>query len=91
MSDTTGPGPLTLVLRAVFVPDGEEPPPDLAATLTPLRLRATLDRETGVLTLENTGPGLMPDLRAEWRPDPAGDQGGMGTDDGDDEEDAGPG
>ena len=70
MSDT--PGPLTLALRAVFVPDGEEPPPDLAGTLTPLRFRATLDPDTGELTLENTGGGKLEDLRAEWHPDPAG-------------------
>ena len=61
--------PNHLVIRAVFVPDGEEPPPDVAATMSPLRFRATLDPETGILAGDSEGNAFGGDLLAEWVPD----------------------
>ena len=72
MSDTSGrssPGPFTLVLRAAFVPDGEDPPPEFAADFSPLKFRATLDRATGIITCDSAGMNFGGDIRAEWHPD----------------------
>lgn len=74
MSDSTGrtpPGPFTLVLRAAFVPDGEQPPPELSSDFSPIRFRATLDPETGEITCDNAGMNFDGDVRAEWHPDEA--------------------
>jgi hypothetical protein len=60
-----------LVLRAAFVPDGEQPPPEFAADFSPLKFRATLYRTTGVITCENVGMTFGGDIRAEWHPDVA--------------------
>ncbi len=71
MSDTrddTGPDPLTLVLRATFVPDGEEPPGDLAASAHPLRIRVTRDPRAGTLDNTRAGPRFHDDVRAVWKP-----------------------
>jgi hypothetical protein len=72
-SDRSSAGPFTLVLRAAFVPDGEQPPPELAADFSPLKFRATLDRTTGTITCENAGISFGGDIRAEWHPDAAQD------------------
>jgi hypothetical protein len=58
-----------LVLRAAFVPDGEQPPADLSADFSPLTFRATLDRETGMITCDNAGTNFDGDIRAEWHPE----------------------
>jgi hypothetical protein len=72
LSDTSGrssSGPFTLVLRAAFVPDGEDPPPEFAADFSPLKFRATLDRATGSITCDSAGMNFDGDIRAEWHPD----------------------
>ena len=72
LSDTSGrssTGPFTLVLRAAFVPDGEDPPPEFAADFSPLKFRATLDRTTGIITCDSAGMNFDGDIRAEWHPD----------------------
>lgn len=73
MSDFQGapPGPLTLVLRAVFVPDGYDPPVGFIANPYALRFRATYDPETGILTCEETSGGVVSGLAAKWRPEDA--------------------
>lgn len=70
-SDRSSAGPFTLALRAAFVPDGEQPPPEFAADFSPLKFRATLDRTTGAITCENAGMTFDGDIRAEWHPDEA--------------------
>ena len=74
-SDNPSQNPLTLAVRAVFVPDGEDPPMDLAGTINPLRLRATLDPATGALTCDITGMNGHAGLSGEWVPDSAGEPG----------------
>jgi hypothetical protein len=72
LSDTSGrssAGPFTLVLRAAFVPDGDDPPPEFASDFSPLRVRATLDRATGTITCDSAGMNFDGDIRAEWHPD----------------------
>jgi hypothetical protein len=61
--------PSTLVLRAAFVPDGEQPPPEFVADFTPLMFRATLNRTTGTITCDSAGMNFDGDIRAEWHPD----------------------
>jgi hypothetical protein len=58
-----------LVLRAVFVPDGEDLPPEFAAEFDPIRFRASLDPETGEITCDDAGMNIDGDIRAEWHPD----------------------
>lgn len=87
-SGRSSAGPFTLVLRAAFVPDGEQPPPELAADFSPLKFRATIDRTTGVITCENAGMSFGGDIQAEWHTDDAPDRsegdslGGIGNDTG---------
>jgi hypothetical protein len=80
-SDRSSANPFTLVLRAAFVPDGEQPPPELAADFSPLKFRATLDRATGVITCENAGMTFDGDIQAEWHPDAEQDSADSGQDD----------
>jgi len=54
-SGAASSGPFALVLRAAFVPEGEQPPPEFASDFSPLKFRATLDRTTGVITCDNAG------------------------------------
>jgi hypothetical protein len=61
------PGPHVLVLRAVFVPDGEDPPPEFAGDFRPLRIPATIDTETGEIT-SDSGINFGGAVRAEWHP-----------------------
>jgi hypothetical protein len=61
--------PFTLVLRAAFVPEGEQPPSEFTSDFSPLKFRATMDRATGVITCENAGVNFGGDIRAEWHPD----------------------
>ncbi len=71
-SDRSSANPLfTLVLRAAFVPEGEQPPPpSFAADFSPLKFRATLDDPTtGVIICENAGMTFGGDIQAEWHPD----------------------
>ena len=68
-SDRSSPGPFTLVLRAAFVPNGEDPPPEFASDFSPLKFRATLDRATGIITCDNAGINFGGDIHAEWHPD----------------------
>jgi hypothetical protein len=68
-SDRPSADPSTVVLRAAFVPDGEEPPPEFSADFSPLKFRATLDRATGTITCDNVGTNFGGDIRAEWHPD----------------------
>lgn len=73
MSDTFGgaaaPGPFTLIMRAAFVPDGQQPPPEFGGDFSPLKFRATLDTATGIITCDNAGMSFDSDIRAEWHPD----------------------
>ena len=81
-SDRSSADPFTLVLRAAFVPDGEQPPPELAADFAPLKFRATLDKATGVITCENLGMNFGGDIQAEWHPDAEQDDGAQAADNG---------
>ena len=74
----SAPGPMTMVLKAAFVPDGQDPPPDLALGRYPLRLRARLDPRTGEMITQAAGGLFIQDVPAEWKPDPRedGDDGG---------------
>jgi hypothetical protein len=67
--DKPSPGPHTLVVRAAFVPDGEQPPPELNSVFDPIKFRATLDPETGEITCDNAGMSFDGDIRAEFHPD----------------------
>jgi hypothetical protein len=72
LSDSSGrprPGPHQLVIRAAFVPDGAEPPPEFAGRFDQLRMRATYDPATGQLTCATPGTHFGGDIRAEWYPD----------------------
>jgi hypothetical protein len=62
-------GQQTLVVRAAFVPDGEQPPPELMADFTPLHFPATMDTATGQITCANAGASLDGDISATWYPD----------------------
>ncbi len=63
------PGPGTLVIRAVFVPDGEQPPPEFAAEFNPLRIRATRDPVTGEITCDGAGTNFDGDIPALFYPE----------------------
>ena len=69
------------MIRAVFVPDGAEPPPEFAGQFHQLRMRATYDPATGKLTCASPGTHFGGDIRAEWHPDevPGSKQGGGST------------
>jgi hypothetical protein len=64
-----------LVLRAVFVPDGGQPPPEFINDLHPLRIPCTYNRKTGEITCRDAGLNFDGDIRAEFHPDVAPDQG----------------
>jgi len=83
-SDRSTPGPLDIVVRAAFVPDGQQAPPEFAGDFNPLRIPATLDPETGQITCDNAGTNFGGDLLAEWHPD--ADQDDAGDDPPKDEE-----
>jgi hypothetical protein len=68
-SDRRSAGPLTLVVRAVFVPEGEQPPPEFSSVFNTIKFAATLDPETGTITCDNAGVSFDGDVRAEWHPD----------------------
>ena len=68
-SNRSSRDPFILVLRTAFVPDGGDPPPELAADFSPLKLRATLDRATGTITCDDAGLSFEGQIRAEWHPD----------------------
>jgi hypothetical protein len=74
------------VIRAAFVPDGAEPPPEFAGRWDQLRMRATYDPTTGELTCATPGTHFGGDIRAEWHPDEAAgskqDGGSTGPDSG---------
>jgi hypothetical protein len=82
-SDHGSPGPHTLVVRAAFVPDGQEPPPELSSDINPLRFRATLDPATGTITCDNAGMNFHGDIRAEFHPDEDQEAGDDAADEGD--------
>ena len=48
-TDRPSPGPHTLVIRAVFVPAGEQPPPEFSTAHNRITLPATLDPKTGAI------------------------------------------
>jgi hypothetical protein len=54
----------------VFVPDGQQPPPEFLGDFDPLKFRATLDPATGIIACDNAGQSFGGDIRAEWHPDP---------------------
>jgi hypothetical protein len=58
-----------LVIRAVFVPERELPPPEFSSVFDPLHFPATLDPATGIITCDNAGMSFLGDIRAEWHPD----------------------
>jgi hypothetical protein len=69
LSDSSNPQAktsTTIAVPAVFVPDGQTPPPEFATLWNPLRIRATYDPTTGVLTADDpTGRGIV----GTWCPD----------------------
>ena len=67
-SDRPVPTHDDLIVRAVFVPDGEQPPAEFLADIDPLHFRATLDPATGEITCANTGVSIDGDVRARWFP-----------------------
>jgi hypothetical protein len=75
LSDSRFPAPETLVVRAAFVPDGEEPPPELSGVFDPIIMRASLDPATGIITCDNGGIAYEGDVRADWHPDEERDGG----------------
>ncbi len=76
-SGRSAPGPNILVIRAVFVPEGEQPPPEFSSVFDPLHFPATLDPATGQITCAMPGGDFNGDIRAEWHPDddPGSDNG----------------
>ena len=80
-SDRSSSDPFILVLRAAFVADGEQPPPDFASDFSPLKFRATLDRTTGTITCDSAGMNFDGDIRAEWHPDEGQEANATGDDD----------
>ncbi len=68
-SDRPAAGPGALLVRAVFVPDGAQPPAEFMGHFSPLRFRATLDRTTGAITCGNAGINFGGDVAARWYPD----------------------
>jgi hypothetical protein len=78
LSDQSGrpaPGSGWLVIRAVFVPDGEQPPPEFLNDIHSLHFPATRDAVTGNITCEN-GMDFFGGVHGEWYPDDAPDQSG---------------
>jgi hypothetical protein len=72
LSDSSGgsrSGPHQLVIRAAFVPDGEDPPAGFLSQFDQLRMPATFDPATGQITCADAGMNLDGDIRAEWHPD----------------------
>jgi hypothetical protein len=67
--DRPVPGPHTLVIRAVFVPDGEPPPPEMMSSFDSLRFRVSLNPATGELTCDEPGNGFDSGIQAQWYPD----------------------
>jgi hypothetical protein len=68
------------VLRAVFVPDGEDLPAEFMSDFDPLHFRVTRDPVTGALTGATAGTDFDGDIRAEWHPDAEEDGAEMGGD-----------
>jgi hypothetical protein len=68
-TDRPNAGPHVLVVRAAFVPDGEQPPPEFSSDFNSLHIRATLDTSTGQITCDGAGVNFDGDIRAEWHPD----------------------
>jgi hypothetical protein len=88
LADSSNNEPLragVLVLRAAFVPDSEQPPPEFQSALNPLRIPARRDPATGEITCVNAGLSILGDLRAEWHPDQNEDANGAGEALGDDD------
>ncbi len=67
-SDRPTPAQDVVIVPAVFVPDGEEPPPELPANFDSLHFRVTLDTETGEMTCDDAGNAFDQGVRAEWHP-----------------------
>ena len=67
-SDRPAQGIDDLVLRAVFVPDGEDAPPEFMA-IDPMMISVTLDPATGEITGGDAGVSLDGGIPAEWVPD----------------------
>jgi hypothetical protein len=80
------------VLRGVFVPKGEQPPPEFASDFRPLRIPATRDPATGQITCHNAGISFGGDLLAHWYPDEdqGSDEGDEAPDQNDDSGTGGP-
>jgi hypothetical protein len=79
--DRPGPGFQTLVLRAAFVPEGEQPPPEFGPYLHPLRFPATRDPKTGTITCTNAAVSFGGSILAQWHPDEVqdGDEADQGS------------
>jgi hypothetical protein len=73
-TDHPTPGHDVVVVRAAFVPEGADPPPELAADFTPIRIPAKLNPETGEITCDGVGTNFHGDLSAQWHPDEAQNQ-----------------
>jgi len=87
LSDSSKPpspgaaGANTLVLRAVFVPEGQQPPPGFGVWPEPIRFSAEYDPEAGGFVTNATGGGLFAGLAGQWVPaDDAGSGGEEGSD-----------
>ena len=65
-SDSSSPDPDTVVVRAVFVPDGEDPPPEFTTGLSSLHFPATYDPETGVITTDMSEGSASGAVSGTW-------------------------
>jgi len=75
-SDRPPPGAQVLVIRAAFVPDQEQPPPELSSDFRPLRVPVSLDPATGQIICDDSGTSFHRRIRAEWHPDENQETGG---------------
>ena len=83
-SDRPVPGPQTLVIRAAFVPDGEQPPPEFSSQFDPLHFPATRDPATGEITCDADGTRFGGGVMAQWVAD-EDPEGAAGNEPGDSE------
>ncbi len=54
--DSSASGGTILVIPAVFVPDGQTPPAEFAGSEQSIRIPATFDPRTGIISTDDAGP-----------------------------------
>ena len=67
-SDSSAPGDTTLVIPAVFVPEGHAPPAEFAGSEQSIRIPATFDPRTGIISTDDTGPENGDIGPCTWQP-----------------------